>query len=641
MGTISGIINLNKAAIKAQHKSALKQASTWWKPAESHEVTSENAYLLQHDLHLQKKQPVFKNEISHTNYKIVTDVRIDNRKELEHLLGVEKNLFSNENLILSLYIKYDVDLLQYLIGAFSFVIFDVEQQRIFAARDQMGVKPFHYFFKDDCFVFGTEKTSIIALDFVNKQADWQFLIKHFTGRMSVGDSTEHLNIKVLKPAHFLLMDENHFKQQRYWNLDIKNEIIYKNDEDYVVHFEQLMEKAITCRIADAAHVGSHLSGGLDSGGITGVAKVVCDRFNKPLSTFSYTYDEEIKRNLKHPDKNYDYIDVINKQLEFSNIKQAFKISDPIYRSQYDCVQHEANICGGLAWSNNINTEYEIQAIAQQNNVNVIFSGFPGDELVTSFVRPYYLEYLDKGNWIKFFKSKHKGKYKPHYLAGLGILKLLRNIGFSSTKKLAALYQKHFRSKTLANKLENLETVFAAGFINQNDDLKQALSVQYDTEIHQSIPLSLKEYQRNHILRSWTARRMNGENTAARFFNLEYRYPLADIRLLEFVLAIPVNQKRNETTNRLMFRRGIAKYVHPDQAKVKKEFSSLKPLSKKIDYNNDLSLKKMWNEIKDTEAAQFLNKDYLNEIADKAPQHFATLYNFFLIAELLKTGKMTL
>jgi len=641
MGTISGIINLHQTEVETVHKNVLKQAVAWWKPSALREDVSDNSYLIQCDLHLQQIQPVFQNTLNNINFKIVTDARIDNRAKIEKKLEIEKNKFSDDDLILSLYLKYGFNLLEHLVGAFTFLIFDVEQQLIFAARDQMGIKPFYYYFKDDRFVFGSEKTSILSLDFVDKQADWQFIMKNFTSRMSVGDATEHANIKVLKPAHFLILNQQQFKQKRYWDLDVTKEIIYKNNDDYVEHFEELMEEAIACRIADVDNVGSHLSGGLDSGGITGVAKVVCDRIGKPLSTFSYTYDDEIKQQLKHPDKNYDFIDIINKQIEFSNIKYAYKISDPIKRSQYECVQHEANLCGGLSWGNNINTEYEIQAIARQNKVNMIFSGFPGDELVTSFARPYYLEYLDKGNWWQFIKSKHKGKYKSHYLMGLALLKLLDSIGFRNTSVFGSFYQKHFRSKTLQNQLNSLKEVFAPEYVKGNSDLKRALTIQYNPEIHQNIPLSLKAYQRNHILRPWTTRRMNAENTAARYFNLEYRYPLADIRLLEFVLAIPVNQKRNKTTNRLMFRRGIARYVHPDQAAVKKEFSSLKPLSKKIDYEQDLSLKKMWNEIKDTGAAQFLNIDYVNEIADKFPQNLAVLYNFFVVAKLVKNGKLTL
>lgn len=639
MGIISGIINLNQKAVNIQNKAALKAAVGEYVLNNLKEEITSAGYMLQANLQLKQQQAFFKQSIDTSNLKIVADARLDNRAEIEKKLGLEKHLFSNEDLIILLYKKYGVDLLAHLIGAFAFVIFDETKDRIFMARDQMGVKPLYYYFKDECLAFATEKTPILSLDFVDKQVDWQFMLKHLTKQMSVSDTTEHLYIKMVQPAHYFIIDKNKFKQQRYWDLDVTKEIIYKNDEDYVAHFQEIFEETIACRLADVDSVGSHLSGGLDSGGITGVAKVVCDRLNKPLSTFSYTYDDEIKRKLKHPDKNFDYINIINQQIEFSNIEFAYKISDPINRSQYKCVQHEAKLYGGLSWSENVNTEYEIQVIAKQHKVNMIFSGFAGDELVTSFVRPYYLEYLDRGQWLKFFKSKHRGKYKPHYLAGLAFLKLMHSVGVKNTSYLSRFYQKNFRSKTLQTQLKSLSEIFAPDYLNENKDLQKALTTQYDAEIHENIPLSLKAYQRNHILRPWTARRMNSENTAARYFNLEYRYPLADIRLLEFVLAIPVEQKRNETTERLMFRKGIAKYVHPQQANVQKKLSSLKPLIKKIDYNKDLSLQKMWNEIKDTATANFLNKNLLNEISTNAPQNLNQLYHFFVLAELVENRKL--
>lgn len=117
--------------------------------------------------------------------------------------------------------------------------------------------------------------------------------------------------------------------------------------------------------------------------------------------------------------------------------------------------------------------------------------------------------------------------------------------------------------------------------------------------------------------------------------------MADIRLLKFVLAIPVEQKRNTTTSRLLFRRGIAQYVHPAQAQVQKKLSSLKPLSKKNDYAKDLSLKTLWNEIKNTDTVQFLNTKLLNKMADQAPANLNQLYDFFMLIELVKNGKLSI
>jgi len=641
MGTIAGIINLSKSPIKEQDISSLKEKATWWQPNSFYEASTANGYMLQCNLNLQQKMLIYKNSINHLNCKIVADARLDNRATIEKKLGVDKNVYSNEDLILLLYKKYGEELFNHLIGAFAFVIIDEEKNKVFAARDQMGLKPFFFYLKDNYFVFSTEKTSILSLDFVNKQADWQFIVTRFNRKMSVGDSTEHLFIKVLQPAHFLFITGENITKKRYWDLDITKEIIYKNEEDYICHFQELFEESIACRIKDADHVGSHLSGGLDSGGITGATKAITDKLDKSFSSFSYTYDDEIKSKLKNPNKHFDYRDIIEKQIAFSNIKNAYKISDPIARNMMTNVQHEAAICGGLSWSNNIDTEYEIQALAQQAKVNVMLSGFPGDELVTSFVRPYYLEYLDKGAWFKFFTSKHKGKYKPHYLIALFILKVLHNLGIENSGALAGFYQKKFRSRSLKKRFEFLNTIFSKDYIKENADLRKALNISYKTEIHENIPLSLKAYQRNHILRPWTARRFTGENSAARYFNLEYRYPLADIRLLQFVLALPLSQKRNEQQSRLIFRKGIAKYVHPTQANVEKKLSSLKPLSNKIEYHKDLSLKKLWNEVKDTNIVYFLNKQLINEIADKAPQNLNQLFYFFVVAELVKNGKLSI
>lgn len=89
------------------------------------------------------------------------------------------------------------------------------------------------------------------------------------------------------------------------------------------------------------------------------------------------------------------------------------------------------------------------------------------------MRPYYLEYLDKGQWFKFFKAKHKGKYQPHYLAGLAFLKALRSLGIKSNFNLGKVYQKHFGSRSLQTQLKHLSEVFSKDYLTENKNLQQA------------------------------------------------------------------------------------------------------------------------------------------------------------------------
>ena len=108
-----------------------------------------------------------------TGLAIVLDGRIDNREDLS--LGLESRGLtlrsgSDAELILRAYQLWGVESPARLLGDFAFAIWDLRNRRFFCARDQMGVKPFLYYFaRNSLFAFGSEIKGIIALDRVPRR----------------------------------------------------------------------------------------------------------------------------------------------------------------------------------------------------------------------------------------------------------------------------------------------------------------------------------------------------------------------------------------------------------------------------------------------------------------------------------------
>jgi asparagine synthetase B (glutamine-hydrolysing) len=50
--------------------------------------------------------------------------------------------------------------------------------------------------------------------------------------------------------------------------------------------------------------------------------------------------------------------------------------------------------------------------------------------------------------------------------------------------------------------------------------------------------------------------MEAEQIASQYWGIETRYPLADIRLMQYVLSVPIEQKININDSRLLFRKGM-------------------------------------------------------------------------------------
>ena len=95
-----------------------------------------------------------------------------------------------------------------------------------------------------------------------------------------------------------------------------------------------------------------------------------------------------------------------------------------------------------------------------------------------------------------------------------------------------------------------KSFFSKNFLKQHAKLKNRISYYGETKW----PTTFKESQRNHVLRPHTFNRMESENLCGLKYGVESRYPLSDIRLLQYVLSLPIEEKRRNEQERLIFRR---------------------------------------------------------------------------------------
>ncbi|MFY8193771.1 MAG: asparagine synthetase B, partial [Novosphingobium sp.] len=81
-----------------------------------------------------------------TGCVITADVRLDNRDELlaQLDLAIAGRVIGDGELILHAYLRWGADCPVHLLGDFAFLIWDPRHQRVFAARDKVGMKQLIY-----------------------------------------------------------------------------------------------------------------------------------------------------------------------------------------------------------------------------------------------------------------------------------------------------------------------------------------------------------------------------------------------------------------------------------------------------------------------------------------------------------------
>jgi asparagine synthase (glutamine-hydrolysing) len=223
---------------------------------------------------------------------ITADVRLDNRAELLSALGLtdRAGVTGDAELIVAAYLAWGERCLDRLLGDFAFAIWDPSQHRLFCARDQFGMRPLYYHHSPGRFlVFASEPRAMLALPQVpyriNEGRIADFLVSQLEGIDKT--STFFEEVFRLPPAHALSVTPEGVREWRYWALEPGPELRLATDQDYAEAFLEVFTEAVRCRLRSAGPVGSMLSGGMDSGSVTAIARtILAEAGQGPLPTFS-------------------------------------------------------------------------------------------------------------------------------------------------------------------------------------------------------------------------------------------------------------------------------------------------------------------------------------------------------------------
>ncbi|WP_430790674.1 asparagine synthase (glutamine-hydrolyzing) [Virgibacillus flavescens] len=260
-------------------------------------------------------QPMSKS-FNGATYTIVYNGELYNTAELRNDLRAKGYRFrtdSDTEVLLTAYIEWRENCVQYLNGIYAFGVWDEEKEQLFMARDRLGVKPLFFLEGDGRFLFGSELKAILAHDDVRPEIGYDGLAEIFgLGPSRTPGHGIFKGFKELKPAHALIFSKDGLRVWRYWNMESRQHTdSLEETADKVRH---LFIDAVQRQLVADVPVSTFLSGGLDSSAITAIASTYFKNIGKgKLSTFSIDYegnDKHFKSSSFQPSSDKEWIEKV-------------------------------------------------------------------------------------------------------------------------------------------------------------------------------------------------------------------------------------------------------------------------------------------------------------------------------------------
>jgi asparagine synthase (glutamine-hydrolysing) len=319
-------------------------------------------------------------------YVIVFNGELYNFKEVRaRLTEYPFRTHSDTEVLLAAYIAWGEDCLTAFNGMFAFAIWDKVEEKLFIARDRLGIKPLYYFHREGRFLFASEMRALLASGLVEKKLSAGGLAAYFSFQTVHPPHTIVENISQLRPGELAVWQNGALRKHQYWKLAPKEEGISEDYETTKKQVRRLLAAAVERRLVSDVPLGAFLSGGIDSSAVVALMAEVSEQ---PVSTFSIVFEE----------KRFD-------ESEFSQLiaRRYNTRHHPILLKPEDFLAALPEALAGMdAPSGDAVNTFVVSKYTKQAGITVALSGLGGDELFMGY--PLYHQCLRIKNNPVFWKT---------------------------------------------------------------------------------------------------------------------------------------------------------------------------------------------------------------------------------------------
>ena len=415
---------------------------------------------------------------------------------------------TDSEIILATYRKWGDRCVEKFNGMFAFALWDENKQKLFCARDRLGIKPFHFTQRKGQFLFASEIKALLVADVeaIPDLSAWGDYLLH--GFSDHSDRTFFEGIDSLQPATTLTIQNGQLTKRNFWDQTAAS------DEPYVGTYNKateelraLIDDAVKLNLRSDVSVGISLSGGLDSATMMSTVDAQLNN-DKTYNSFTAKFDDpkydEAEFADKVPrkklwDRHYSVLSVDQMEKEFSV-----------------ALHHQEAPFGGVATL----ALQKMHRIAKTKNISVLLEGQGVDEIFGGYAyyqSDIFLDLLERG-----FCSKLRSEFRSLPSDLETMLKIMRTKISGSEEPLYQDGTSHLRPESLSHafkKKSNALVSFSLPFKNRFNN------AMYRDLCFSKLPRVLRMHDRMAMASS-----------------VELRPAFLDHRIVEFAFRLPNNYK---------------------------------------------------------------------------------------------------
>lgn len=208
---------------------------------------------------------------------VVTDAHLYDKPALAarlHLPPDHPDAGNDAALILHAWLRWQTHAPEHLDGEFAFAVHDAKRRILFLARDRMGIRPLYlHLAPGRLLAFASSAAGVLAHPDVPRGLNEARIADYLVNQLEGIDKTctFHAQVQRLPPAHWLLVDRDGARQQRYWSLDDEPALTAaRHDDEWAEALKEALDRAVSHHLR-GHRAGAMVSGGLDSSSLAALA----------------------------------------------------------------------------------------------------------------------------------------------------------------------------------------------------------------------------------------------------------------------------------------------------------------------------------------------------------------------------------